>query len=254
MSQPLPDHVFAAVFPIRTDLVDWERKLSLSGLFLFLQEIAWEHANTWNFGYEQLNEKGQFWVLSKLKVQIDHYPQWNDELQLHTWGKEPEVLTAYRDFIGYNQHGLQVFKATSAWHILSSTTGRPQRVDVMKAFCPIPEGLHAITEQPDKLPAPAGGIKSAVHAVVLSDIDMNRHVNNTRYIQWILDSFPPDFAMEHQVRDIEVNFLQQARLGDAYYIVTEHRGGGVYLSAAIRESDHKDLVRIETRWTKNAQP
>ncbi len=258
-----PKHTFARTFPVTTDHVDWEKKLSIPGLFLFLQEVAWEHANTWNFGYKQLNEKGQFWVLSKLKVEIDHYPQWNEELNLHTWGKEPEVLTAYRDYIGYDSDNQPYFKATSAWHILSMATGRPQRVDVMKEHCPIPEGYHAIEAQPAKLPSPLAEpvtrhssqacceCNEAITRhldVVLSDIDMNMHVNNTRYIQWVLDSFLPEFAMSHKIKEIEVNFLQQAKLGDQYYIATQELSDNTFLSAAIRLSDNKELVRVQTVW------
>ena len=244
----IPEHVFAVTFPIRTYYVDWEKKLSIPGLFLFLQEIAWEHANTWGFGFHQLKEKEQFWVLAKLKVQINQYPQWNDELHLHTWSKDPEVLTAYRDFVGYGQDGAVMFKATSAWHILSMATGRPQRVDELKGRFPAPENLHAIAHKPEKLPAPENGITSEQHKVVLSDIDMNLHVNNTRYIQWVLDSFPLEFAQSHKIVEIEVNFLQQAKLGDKYYITTQNLGDGTYLSAAVRVEDNKALVHIRTIW------
>jgi acyl-ACP thioesterase len=244
----IPEQVFVATFPIRTDYVDWEKKLSIPGLFLFLQEIAWEHANMWGFGFQELKEKDQFWVLAKLKVQISQYPQWNDELHLHTWSKEPEVLTAYRDFIGYDQHDRLMFKATSAWHILSMATGRPQRVDELKGSFPVPENLHALTHKPEKLPAPENGTTSEPLKVVLSDIDINLHVNNTRYIQWVLDSFPHDFAQSHKIIEIEVNFLQQAKLGDKYYITTQNIGDDIYLSAAVRVEDNKALVNIRTVW------
>jgi acyl-ACP thioesterase len=245
---PVTEHIFTMTFPIRTDRVDWEKKLNIPGLFLFLQEIAWTHADIWGFSYKQLYEKGWFWVLSKLKVQIDRYPQWNDELHLQTWSKVPETLTAYRDFIGYDQHGTKMFSATSAWHILSMTTGRPQRVDELKKCFPVPENLHAITDKLDRLPAPENEVTGEVQKVVLSDIDMHLHVNNTRYIQWILDSFPPEFAQSHKVVEIEVNFLQQAKLGDSYYIVTQNLGEGIFLSAALRTSDNKALVHIKTLW------
>jgi acyl-ACP thioesterase len=244
----VPEHVFVMNFPILTDRVDWEKKLHIPGLFLCLQEIAWTHANIWGFGYQQLYEKGQFWVLSKLKIQINQYPQWNDELQLHTWSKEPELLTAYRDFIGYDSTGVQMFTATSAWHILSMATGRLQRVDELRQGMPIPENLHAIAGKLDKLPAPENGLTRDPLKVVLSDIDMNLHVNNTRYIQWVLDSFPHDFVKSHKIVEIEVNFLQQAKLGDSYYIVTQNLGEGIYLSAVLRVEDHKALAHIKTLW------
>jgi acyl-ACP thioesterase len=239
----------SATYQLYTNEVDCQKKMSIPGLLLFLQEIAGVHASRWHFGYDALREKGQFWVLSKLKVLLHHYPQWHDELRLETWSKEPETLTAYRDFLGYDQHHNHVFSATSAWHILSEQTNRPQRVDALRDFLPIINDKHAIDEKIDKLP-PLENITKTTQPkrVVWSDVDMNMHVNNARYVQWVIDQFPSDFLETHRMAEIEVNFLQQARLDDTYYIVTQAISDAIYLVSVVRNDDHKELARVRTVW------
>jgi acyl-ACP thioesterase len=240
--------IYSATYRLHTNYVDGQKKLSLPGLFIFLQEIAWEHATLRGFGYDHLKALGQFWVLSKVKVLLYDYPQWNDELRIDTWSKTPELLTAYRDFEGYDTTCRRLFSATSAWHILSEGAYRPQRVDALKQSFVIPENKHAIAEKLAKLPAPATTSATALHKVLWSDIDVNMHVNNSRFVQWVIDSFPADFLLSHRVSEIEVNFLQQAVLGDQYYINTQEITPTEFLTSIFRVDGQKELARVRTVW------
>jgi acyl-ACP thioesterase len=240
--------VYSATYCLHTNYVDGQKKLSLPGLFIFLQEIAWEHATLRGFGYDHLKAQGQFWVLSKVKALLYDYPQWNDELRIDTWSKAPELLTAYRDFEGYDAASRKLFSATSAWHILSEGAYRPQRVDALRQSFVIPENKHAIAEKPAKLPAPETTAATALQKVLWSDIDVNMHVNNSRFVQWVIDSFPADFLLSHRISGIEVNFLQQAVLGDQYYISTQEIGPAGFLTSVVRADGLKELARVRTAW------
>ncbi len=43
----------------------------------------------------------------------------------------------------------------------------------------------------------------------ISDLDMNNHVNNTRYVKWILDSIPIEYHNTMKVNEFEINFLNE---------------------------------------------
>jgi acyl-ACP thioesterase len=240
--------VYSATYRLHTNYVDGQKKLSLPGLFIFLQEIAWEHATQRGFGYARLKAQGQFWVLAKVKVLLYDYPQWNDELRIDTWSKAPELLTAYRDFEGYDTECRSLFSATSAWHILSEGAHRPQRVDALKQSFLIPENKHAIAEKLAKLPAPETTAMTTLHNVLWSDIDVNMHVNNSRFVQWVIDSFPASFLLSHRIVEIEVNFLQQAVLGDQYYIVSQEINPTTFITSVFRADGQKELARVRTVW------
>ena len=47
-----------------------------------------------------------------------------------------------------------------------------------------------------------------------SDHDMQGHVNNVRYAQWVLDALPPALHRAHVLRGYEANFLAETHLGD----------------------------------------
>ena len=48
-----------------------------------------------------------------------------------------------------------------------------------------------------------------------SDIDLNHHVNNVKYAQWILDALPIEILRTGaNLVGYEVNFLAEAKIGD----------------------------------------
>lgn len=204
--------------------VDFDRKITVPNLLLLLQESAWKHANQHDFGYNHLQEKGLFWVLAKIKLVMYRYPHWQERLRIETWGKLPELLTAFRDFEGFDEQGEKLFA----------------------------EGRHAIEEKPAKITIVKNPQQTLPAAVLPSDIDMNLHVNNTRYIQWILDRFDFGFLQQHQLKEIEVNFLSQAKMGDRYVITTGMLRNNEFISSALHDDDdHKELTRVRTLWEKH---
>ncbi|MEK7356521.1 MAG: acyl-[acyl-carrier-protein] thioesterase, partial [Bdellovibrionota bacterium] len=48
-----------------------------------------------------------------------------------------------------------------------------------------------------------------------SDIDMNDHVNNTKYSQWILDAMPIEWHRKYKLERYQICFLNEAKLGDS---------------------------------------
>jgi acyl-ACP thioesterase len=238
--------VYSATYRLHTHYVDGQKRLSLPGLFILLQEIAWAHATQRGFGYDHLKARGQFWVLAKVKALLYARPQWNDTLHIDTWNKTPETLTAYRDFEGYDAARRPLFAATSSWHILSEGAHRPQRVDVLRDAFLIPDNKHAVPGKLAKIPAPElTPAPQDVKTVLWSDIDVHMHVNNSRYVQWVIDSLPLEFVLSRQIVEIEVNFLQQALLGDRYYIVTQQTAATGLLSSVVRADDQKELARVK---------
>ncbi|MDR1406297.1 MAG: hypothetical protein LBI89_03745 [Prevotellaceae bacterium] len=237
-------------YVVSTYHVDFDRKVTVPSLLLLLQDAAWKHAGQHGFGYSHLQAQGLFWVLAKIRVDIYRYPQWQERVRIETWGKLPELLTAFRDFEGFDREGNKLFAATSAWHILSAAGNRPQSMEDFKNRFPIAEGKHAIEEKPAKVPVAKKTRQTLPAAVLPSDLDMNLHVNNTRYVQWILDRFDFSFLQQRRLKEIEVNFLSQAKMGDSYIISTGLLSGSEFISSALRDEDGKELARVRTLWEK----
>jgi acyl-ACP thioesterase len=235
-------------YKVLTFLADFDCSISIPAVLMLLQEAAWHHANDHDLGYDGLRKKGLFWVLSRLHVKMLRYPRWTNEIRIETWSKQPDILTAYRDFEGFGQDDSKFLQAASSWLILDHATNRPQPLGNYAAQFPHLIGRHAIEHKPSKIAAPSNPAQTYNGIVQPSDIDMHQHVNNTRYAQWVLDSFGFEFLKQHAISSIEINFLSQAKQNDAYSIATSAMPDGYYVSSIINKAANIEMARIRTSW------
>jgi acyl-ACP thioesterase len=232
-------------YQVNSYLTDVKKQLSLPALFYLLQESAIIHAETHNFGWAALSENNCFWALSRVKAQIDDYPLWKDSIFVETWSKGPDGIMANRDFEVYSSDNKKMLSATSAWLMLNMETRKPQRMTLLKDKFPAPYDRSAIDVKLEKLPQnriPEGD--RTINTVPYSAIDINGHVNNTLYIQWIIDSFPVEYILNHNIYDIEINYLQEATVNQQYYVIIEELLPDEYLCSIVRYPDNKELSRM----------
>ena len=77
-------------------------------------------------------------------------------------------------------------------------------------------------------------------------IDGNGHVNNVRYIEWVLNHLPLVFHRTHVLTALEVNYLAEAVYGHAVSIASAEAGPHHYVHT-IRAGD-RELFRARSFW------
>lgn len=216
-------------------------------LCAMMQESAWRHAESLGFGYTHLAEAGRFWVLSRLVLEWRRQPGWGEELELTTWPSGHQGALALRDF-RFSGAGEAWIEAVTAWLVVDRSSRRPIRP---REALILPEEYNpprAMDETPPRIPdLPAPGRTRRVEAA-WSDIDLNGHVNNTRYVDWMLDGFDPEFHRAHLPRRLEMNFLAELRLGEPIELEYLETRENTWLVAGKRING-EPVVRGRFFWT-----
>lgn len=238
--------------------VDASGKMPLSAMGKFMQETAYNHANHLDFGYDQLKQEGLFWVLSRLLISIDKYPRWGDKIRVRTWPSGVEGLLAYREFKVLDMQGNTIGGAGSAWLMLDLEKHRPQRPELLKERNGLFPTERALDRRPAKIPSLNEPKEGVFYPVRYSDLDLYDHVNNAKYMQWILDSYPEDLLRQHEVALFEINFLAETKMGDEVAIHTENIESPVSSSIAFRhcikrKADNRDICLAEICWRKKGE-
>jgi acyl-ACP thioesterase len=232
--------------------VDAQGKLPLPSLAKFMQETAYNHANHLGFGYTQLNEKNLFWVLSRLIIKMDSYPRWLDNLQVCTWPSGVESLLAYRDFAILDGAGNRIGAAGSAWLALDAERRRPQRMTLLKEKEHLFPDQSALKEKPVKIPALTDPQQETLFPVRYSDLDLYDHVNNARYMQWVVDSYPEDLLRRFEIGVFEINFLSETKLSDEILLRTQQietsQTAPIFLHSLHRASDQRAVCAARVTW------
>ena len=74
-----------------------------------------------------------------------------------------------------------------------------------------------------------------------SDIDVNKHLNNSKYVDFIMDCFSLKDHEKYNIKSIEVNYSKEALPGDSiaiYKDISEAYSNLIYIEG-VNEKDNK---------------
>jgi medium-chain acyl-[acyl-carrier-protein] hydrolase len=227
-------------FKIRSYETDESNHLKISSVFNFMQVAAGLNAEELGFGYTQLNPRGIFWILSRVILEWHGNVRFDEDLIVETWPNGIERLFAIRDFRFYSQDGANIGKATTAWLMMDAKSGRPVNPANERFDLPLFKLPPAIDELPGKITEPAEMLPLASRSAVYSDIDVNQHVNNAKYLEYIFDALPASIYPIKNCR-LQINYLKELKLGDTISIMGSHNGnpGHEILVSAINQTSQK---------------
>jgi acyl-ACP thioesterase len=229
-------------------------KLNLCSLFNYLQDIASDHAIRLGFGRDDLMRDNRFWVLSRIYAEITQMPEWEDTVIVKTWPNGTDKLFALRNFDISFPDGTHIVSATSSWLILDMTTRKVQRPDnILSKFYSDLHPNHSPVRYASKLePSSDENHPSRLYTIRVSDLDVNLHTNNVKYLTWVSDCYDLDFVMKYFPRSVEINYLAESQFNEEIVIKTseEKINGHFYNHSIFRTSDNKELCRIRIEWNQ----
>ena len=231
--------------------VDFSSKVSLCTICNLLQESAWRHASEHKLGYHHLIRENHAWVLSSLKVAIHELPVWQDHITLITWAKTADRLFAYRDFEIYRTGEEQpLVSATSAWLIVDIHTKRPQRMQTYSEMMPLLKDRAALDTM-HKLPSIEDVHYSSEKISTYSDLDVNQHVNNVKYVEWILNTFSLEFQKNYQIKTFEINYRHEIGYNEKVDLESQKaENTELHSFQGIRKETNTCAFRASVLWEK----
>jgi medium-chain acyl-[acyl-carrier-protein] hydrolase len=214
---------FQENFKIMSFQINEAGRLRWNALGDILQEVAWQHADSAEFG-QGLFEKGLMWVLSRFHINAHQMPAWGDDIIVKTAGRGIDRLFALREFEVTDLKGNILVTAMSAWLLLDINSKRPQ-----KPMQVLPGQLFQPEADPELLPKKItipGQTEKGIHFNVMpSDLDMNKHVNNVTYLRWIEDQC---ILLDIPFAELQINYLSEACLGEHVELDQARAGNGEF--------------------------
>jgi acyl-ACP thioesterase len=239
------NHVFSREFQIYGFDVDHNNRISISKLLCMMHETAWSHVDFLRKGWRELHDEGLFWALGKLHLKINNLPRWNDKIRIETWAKERESIIFLRDYEVFAESGELLCCAISEWMLVDYRLNKIVRMERLNTHLDYPEGRATFEGRVPKLQRVNFPEQPVFHTVVLSDLDMNQHVNNASYVRWIVDQFPYDFYKQHQIKEVVVNYTNQLKSGERYCIAFQETEPNIF-NATLYNEEKKEVCKILT--------
>jgi acyl-ACP thioesterase len=246
-------------FMVRSYDLDTYGRLSFRALCGYLQEAAWRHAAALGASSRRLEQDGLAWVLHRLDVELRRDAGHGDRLELATWPSARDRVVAMRDFELRDDAGV-VAAAVSGWSVLDLAARRAVRLPELVTALPLAERARAIERAARE---PPGHVEPQVERrfeVRRSDLDTLRHVNNTQYVAWILETVPDELLDSHRPAAVEIRFRSESLLGDIVVSQAQRVGepalarpGSTRYAHVLRNArDGRERVRATSTWQPSA--
>jgi medium-chain acyl-[acyl-carrier-protein] hydrolase len=206
--------IWETSFKITAFDVDANNRLRVSRVFDYFQDAASNDAERFGFGYNDFASLGLFWVLSWVKFEFVRYPKFMDALKIQTWAKKQYKLYSMRDFLMFNSKDEIIIRGTSAWLLLDSKSLRPRILTQLYPELKLLGSKDALPDLPQKINPVIEMEMIYIKKIHYSDIDLNQHTNNAKYVELMLDCFDHNFHKDHCVKSLTISFTAETKFGE----------------------------------------
>lgn len=176
------------------------------------QDVATVQAEQMGIGRDSMMSQGVFWVVIRSKFEIVKDPAHLQRVTVRTWPHSPSRFSFLRDYSMRDEGGGLLVKATSEWVLMDAETRKFASVkdycavdgdyDTARAFDAKPKKLHDFAE---------GNLPQFTVVPSFVDIDLNGHVNNACYANYVVDALNPGEA--GAIRTFQMDYRHEAMPG-----------------------------------------
>ena len=217
--------------------VDMFRRLRVSRLFELFQEASIRHTEQLGMGREKTLDKGLLWVLLMQRAEVIRMPEYDEEIVLKSWPGETMHLLFPRYYCVETAAGEKLIRASALWSLVDAGTRKvifPEKYGIVIQG----EKNGEKIDLPGSIPRPEPE-KEQRFTVPYSFVDLNGHMNNTRYYDLAEDCIGAA-AEGKQLKRIDTEYTNEARFGEQIVLRWQETDKGILLSG---ESD-KPVFRM----------
>ncbi|KAJ4838976.1 hypothetical protein Tsubulata_017380 [Turnera subulata] len=217
---------------IRSYEVGADKTATLESILNLLQETALNHV--WvsgllgdGFGATHGMVRNKLiWVVTRMQVQVDEYPLWGEVMEVDTWVGASGKNGMRRDWLIRSQATGEVLaRATSTWVMMNKQTRRLSKMpeEVRAEISPWFMEKKAIEDVPEKIHKLDSDAKYMNNNLkpTRSDLDMNHHVNNVKYVNWMLETLPHEILENYQLSNITLEYRRECSSSDTVQSLCE---------------------------------
>lgn len=198
-------------YALRTSDFTPEKTLRKSAILDLFQDVAGYHSNFLGCGIDEFAKKGYGWVLVGVRCETLKAVNMYDNLTAKTWPLKPTFAKFQREYIILDDKNEVVVKGDSVWTIIDLKMRKP--VILPEVY----KGLDTYNEEKsfdDKFlkirPSDREFAFAGSRLTAFSDIDMNGHVNNIKYADFIVDVLGNEIE---NYRGFHIDYHKEALLG-----------------------------------------
>ncbi|MBF0786479.1 MULTISPECIES: acyl-ACP thioesterase domain-containing protein [unclassified Streptococcus] len=190
------------------DMVDVRQELKIPSFLAYCLALSNRQSELLGRGEKEIFEQyGLVWVVTDYEADISHLPRYQETITIETEASSYNTFFCYRTFRIYDVKGNLLIKIFAYFVLIDFETRKVR---------PIPEELIA-PYQAEKVKKVARTPKYGIleeateqeREVRYFDIDLNGHVNNSKYLEWMYESLDYEFLSTHRPTYFQLKYIKE---------------------------------------------
>ena len=184
---------------------DTQGNLAPQQVLTVFQKAADSHAILLGVDHDAVVAHHLLWVVTQTRYEVESYPKPGEAVTITTWPTPPNRLGSKREYIVSSENGTVLIKGSSNWVLMDIESRR------LASFADIFPENSFVDESvfPEKAPRLRNFETNSETFVLTPDestIDVNGHVNNTFYADFVMSSLG-DFS--GSINAFQIDYLHE---------------------------------------------
>ena len=194
------------------DMSDMNGNIKLPSLILLSLQVSGSQSAQLGVSDKEILEKYNLvWIITEYDIDVIRLPRFAEEITIETEALSYNRLFCYRRFTIYDESGQAIIQMLASFALMDRDSRKVHSVDPEMVAPYQSEFSKKIIRGPKytDLDNPT----SKDYHVRFYDLDMNGHVNNSKYLDWIFEVMGADFLMDHIPQKINLKYVKEVRPG-----------------------------------------
>lgn len=181
------------------------RRLKPSVILMAFQDCSEALTEGWGVGLEAMLQKNIIWVAAKVGCTVTRLPEHGETVTIRSWAGRGRsgIFPFHYTILGEN--GALCVEGCSMWVLSDPAAHSMLSGRVPKITLPTPEPENAPLPRMRPIRPPKAP-DAQPRRVRFSELDINGHLTNTRYADWMCDLIPSDFHRAHPITGIRIDY------------------------------------------------
>ncbi len=208
---------FEREYFLRTSDFDCMERMHPTAVLDLFQDVAGAHAAQLGCGYKDLCKNNILWVLVRVKYKVLKCVEMFSRVGVKTWPLPPSRVGFTREYVIYDSENEPAVLGTSEWVLMDSVSRKlvptedVYKLDNYRTDKCFDGRLFKIKDFADD------GTEYEV-CPAFSQIDINGHVNNTKYANFVLDAMP--LCEGEEIDTLQIDYRKEVKGGTLLKIHT----------------------------------
>ena len=169
-----------------------------------------------------LEDYNLVWIITDYDIEVVRLPRFAEEITIETEALSYNRLFCYRRFTIYDEAGQELIHMMATFVLMDRDSRKVHAVEP-EIVAPYQSEFNKKLIRGPKYESLEEPISKDYH-VRFYDLDMNGHVNNSKYLDWIFEVMGADFLTKYIPKKINLKYVKEVRPGGVITSAVERTG------------------------------